>query len=100
MFLLHLKGNHEPDISFVEAATKEIIPILKKGDLYIIESTSPIGTTQKMMDLIYDTRTDLKNKIFIAYCPERVLPGNVMFELVNNDRVIGGVDEEFQPKKQ
>ena len=87
------KGNHEPDISFVESATKAIIPILKEGDLYIIESTSPIGTTQKMQDLIYDTRPDLKNKIHMAYCPERVLPGNVMYELVHNDRVIGGIDK-------
>ena len=87
------KGNHEPDISFVEAATKGIIPLLKKGDLYIIESTSPIGTTEKMMNLIYGERPELKGKLFIAYCPERVLPGNVMHELVENDRVIGGVDE-------
>ena len=87
------KENHEPDISFIEDATKGIIPILKKGDLYIIESTSPVGTTEKMMDLIYSARPELKDEIFIAYCPERVLPGNVMFELVNNDRVIGGVNE-------
>ena len=87
------KGNHEPDISFVEAATKGVIPLLKKGDLFIIESTSPIGTTEKMQKLIYAARPELKNDIFIAYCPERVLPGNVMHELVENDRVIGGVDE-------
>ena len=87
------KGNHEPDISFVEAATKGIIPFLKKGDLYIIESTSPIGTTEKMQELIYASRPELKGKIYIAYCPERVLPGNVMYELVENDRVIGGIDE-------
>ena len=87
------KGNHEPDISFVEAATKGIIPLLKKGDLYIIESTSPIGTTEKMQKLIHTSRPDLKGAIHIAYCPERVLPGNVMHELVENDRVIGGVDE-------
>ncbi len=87
------KENHEPDISYIEDATKGIIPILKKSDLYIIESTSPVGTTEKMMDLIYSTRPELKDEIFIAYCPERVLPGNVMFELVNNDRVIGGVNE-------
>ena len=88
------KGNHEPDISYVEAATKNIIPLLKEDDLYIIESTSPIGTTEKMMNLIYLERPELKGKIYIAYCPERVLPGNVMHELVYNDRVIGGVDEE------
>ncbi len=87
------KGNYEPDISFVEAATNEIIPLLKKGDLYIIESTSPIGTTEKMQKLIYSLRPELEGVIYIAYCPERVLPGNVMNELVENDRVIGGVDE-------
>lgn len=92
------KGNHEPDISFVEAATKNILPLLKEGDVYIIESTSPIGTTEKMMDLIYSSRPELKDKLHIAYCPERVLPGNVMHELVYNDRVIGGVDEKSTQK--
>ncbi|ASV28850.1 UDP-N-acetyl-D-mannosamine dehydrogenase [Maribacter cobaltidurans] len=87
------KAKNEPDISFVQSATEAIIPLLKKGDLYIIESTSPVGTTEKMMELIYDRRPELKNKLHIAYCPERVLPGNVMYELVHNDRVIGGVDE-------
>ena len=87
------KGNHEPDISFVEAATKEIIPLLKKGDLYIIESTSPIGTTDKMQKLIFESRPELEGTINIAYCPERVLPGNIMHELVENDRIIGGIDE-------
>lgn len=88
------KGDHQPDISYVENATKSIIPFLKEGDLYIIESTSPIGTTEKMAELIYAERPDLKDKIFISYCPERVLPGNVIYELVNNDRVIGGIDEK------
>jgi UDP-N-acetyl-D-mannosaminuronic acid dehydrogenase len=92
------KGNHEPDISFVEAATKGIIPFLKKGDLYIIESTSPIGTTEKMQKLIFAIRPELERNIHIAYCPERVLPGNVMHELVENDRVIGGVDEASTQK--
>ena len=92
------KGNHEPDISFVEAATKGIIPILKKGDLYIIESTSPIGTTDKMQKLIFASRPELEGAIHIAYCPERVLPGNVMYELVENDRIIGGVDEASTQK--
>jgi UDP-N-acetyl-D-mannosaminuronic acid dehydrogenase len=87
------KAKNEPDISFVEAATKGIIPLLKEGDLYIIESTSPIGTTEKMMKLIYGERPELINKLYIAYCPERVLPGNVMYELVHNDRVIGGVND-------
>lgn len=87
------KAKNEPDISFVEAATKAIIPLLKEGDLYIIESTSPIGTTEKMMRFIYSERPELRDKLYIAYCPERVLPGNVMHELVYNDRVIGGVDD-------
>jgi UDP-N-acetyl-D-mannosaminuronic acid dehydrogenase len=92
------KAKNEPDISFVEAATKAIIPLLKENDLYIIESTSPIGTTEKMMRYIYTERPELKDKLHIAYCPERVLPGNVMYELVNNDRVIGGVNEAATQK--
>ena len=87
------KGDHEPDISYVEAATRMVVPLLKKNDLFVIESTSPVGTTEKMMKLIYETRPELKDKIFIAYCPERVLPGNVIYELENNDRVIGGINE-------
>lgn len=92
------KAKNEPDISFVEAATKAIIPLLKENDLYIIESTSPIGTTEKMMRYIYAERPELQEKLHIAYCPERVLPGNVMHELVNNDRVIGGVNEAATQK--
>lgn len=86
------KGNYEPDISYVEAATRKIIPLLKKEDLYIIESTSPVGTTEKMSRLIFSKRPDLEGNISIAYCPERVLPGNVMHELVHNDRIIGGIN--------
>ena len=86
------KGNHEPDISYVESATRAVIPFLKEGDLYVIESTSPVGTTDKMSDLIFSIRPELEGKIFISYCPERVLPGNVIHELINNDRVIGGIN--------
>lgn len=92
------KGNHEPDISYVEAATRAVIPFLKEGDLYVIESTSPIGTTEMMADIIFNERPELKDKIFIAYCPERVLPGNVIYELVHNDRVIGGLNPESTEK--
>lgn len=92
------KDKNEPDISFVEAATRGILPLLKAGDLYIIESTSPVGTTEKMMALIYRERPELIDQIYIAYCPERVLPGNVMYELVHNDRVIGGVNEASTKK--
>jgi UDP-N-acetyl-D-mannosaminuronic acid dehydrogenase len=92
------KNNNEPDISFVQAATIETIPLLKNGDLFIIESTSPVLTTEKIADLIYTTRPELKDNIFIAYCPERVLPGKTLEELVSNDRVIGGVDPQSTKK--
>lgn len=94
------KGNHEPDVSFVESATRAVIPFLKEGDLYVIESTSPVGTTEMMAEIIYKERPELKGKIYIAYCPERVLPGNVIYELVHNDRVIGGIDEASTKKAQ
>lgn len=92
------KDKNEPDISFVKSATTAILPLLKSGDMYIIESTSPVGTTEKMMTYIYQERPDLQDKLHIAYCPERVLPGNVMYELVHNDRVIGGVDDASTDK--
>ena len=69
-----------------------------EGDLYVIESTSPIGTTEKMAELIFCERPDLKGKLYIAYCPERVLPGNIIHEVVHNDRVIGGLDEASTDK--
>lgn len=92
------KGNHEPDISFVETATRSVIPLLKENDLFVIESTSPVGTTERMTQLIFSLRPELKGKIYIAYCPERVLPGNVIYELVHNDRVIGGINQESTEK--
>ena len=92
------KGNHEPDISYVEAATRSVIPYLKEGDLYVIESTSPVGTTELMANIIYTERPELKDKIYIAYCPERVLPGNVIYDLVHNDRVIGGLNPRSTEK--
>lgn len=94
------KGDHEPDISFVDSATRMVIPLLKEGDLFVIESTSPVGTTNKMAELIFSERPELKDKIYIAYCPERVLPGNVIYELVHNDRVIGGYNEASTKKAQ
>ncbi|MEI7423457.1 MAG: UDP-N-acetyl-D-mannosamine dehydrogenase [Prolixibacteraceae bacterium] len=92
------KGNHEPDISFVEAGTRSVLPFLKEGDTYIIESTSPVGTTEKMAEMIFRERPELIGKIYIAYCPERVLPGNVLHELIYNDRSIGGIDEASTQK--
>ncbi len=92
------KGNHEPDTSYVESATRSVIPFLKEGDLYVIESTSPVGTTESMAKIIFTERPELEGKIYIAYCPERVLPGNVIYELVHNDRVIGGLDDASTEK--
>ena len=88
------KGDHEPDLKYVESATRMILPNLKSGDLFIIESTSPVGTTDKMAKIIFEEKPELKGKINIAYCPERVLPGKVIYELEHNDRVIGGLDEQ------
>ena len=82
----------------MEAATRAVLPLLKEGDLYVIESTSPVGTTEAMARIIFGERPELESKIFIAYCPERVLPGNVIYELVHNDRVIGGLNPESTEK--
>ena len=91
--------DHAPDISYVLAAAGSVAPVLKAGDVVILESTSPVGTTEKLRDLIAELRPDLKipgisretPDISIAYCPERVLPGKILEELTNNDRSIGGI---------
>lgn len=93
------KGDHEPDMVFVKAAAESIAPVLKKGALVILESTSPVGSTEQMAGWLADLRPDLTfphqageaADINVAYCPERVLPGQVMVELIKNDRVIGGM---------
>jgi len=86
------REGHQPDITYVESATEMIIPHLGEGNLVILESTSPVGTTERMADLVYAKRPELRGKISIAYCPERVLPGKIIFELERNDRAIGGLD--------
>lgn len=93
------KGSHEPDLVYVKAAAESIAPVLKKGALVVLESTSPVGTTEQMAEWLAALRPDLSfpqqtgehADINIAYCPERVLPGQVMIELIKNDRVIGGM---------
>lgn len=93
------KGDHEPDLSYIESASKAIAPVLKKGDLVVLESTSPVGATEQMAAWMAEARPDLSfpqtdgeaSDIRIAHCPERVLPGQVLRELVENDRVIGGM---------
>lgn len=92
------KQKHRADITYVESATRAVIPCLKPGDLFVIESTSPVFTTDRMSDLIFQQRPELKGHIYIAYCPERVLPGNTLYELVHNDRVIGGINPESTDK--
>jgi UDP-N-acetyl-D-mannosaminuronic acid dehydrogenase len=95
-------GDHEPDLSYIESSSKSIAPVLKKGDLIILESTSPVGTTEQMAAWLAAARPDLTfpqthgeaSDIRVAYCPERVLPGHVLRELVQNDRVIGGMTSE------
>ncbi|OZA42168.1 MAG: UDP-N-acetyl-D-mannosamine dehydrogenase [Polynucleobacter sp. 17-46-58] len=94
-----LTGPYCPDLDYIEAATKALAPVLKKGDLIILESTSPIGTTEKIATWLAKARPDLTfphthfedSDIRIAHCPERVLPGHVIREIVSNDRVIGGM---------
>ena len=91
--------NHEPDLSFIEAACNRIAPVLKQGDLVILESTSPVGATERMAEWLALARPDLSfpqtagelSDIRVAHCPERVLPGKVMQELITNDRIIGGM---------
>ena len=80
----------EPNIDYVLSATKEIAPFVKSGDLIILESTSPIGTTEKIQQTLINCGASLKD-VHIAYCPERVLPGKIMTEIIENDRIIGGL---------
>jgi len=94
------KGEYIPDLSYVESAIKSLIPFLEKGNLVIIESTSPVGTTKKMQHIINQERPDLEGEFYMAYCPERVLPGNVIYELEHNDRAIGGINETSTKKAQ
>jgi len=94
------KCNYVPDLKYVESAIDAIIPVLEQGQLVVIESTSPVNTTEWMYDRIIKARPELEDKFFMAYCPERVLPGNVIFELENNDRVIGGLTEESTKRAQ
>jgi UDP-N-acetyl-D-mannosaminuronic acid dehydrogenase len=85
-------GIPQPNIDYVLAATRSIAPYVKAGDLVILESTSPVGTTRKMAEILREEGVDIE-EIHMAYCPERVLPGKIMTELVANDRVVGGLTE-------
>lgn len=93
------KGEKQPDLSYVEAATREIAPYVEAENLIVLESTSPVGTTERVRDWLYDENPSLKGKhVYFSHCPERVLPGKIVEELPGNDRIIGGVDEESMQK--
>lgn len=93
------QANHDPDLKYIEAASKALAPFLKSGNLVILESTSPVGATEQMAEWLSQARPDLsfpqqageKADIRIAHCPERVLPGKVLKELISNDRIVGGM---------
>lgn len=93
------RDGYKPDLSYIEAAAKNLAPVLKKGDLVILESTSPVGTTEQLARWLAGARPDLtfpdqageEADIQVAHCPERVLPGKVVHEMVENDRIIGGL---------
>lgn len=101
------KDGYKPDLSYVEAATRSIAPHLQAGNLVILESTSPVGTTERVADWLHEERRDLEmpsrsqphgpsnraSTVHVAHCPERVLPGRILRELVENDRIVGGIDE-------
>lgn len=93
-----------PDLTYIKAAAEAIAPHLLPGNLIILESTSPVGTTELLSQWILESRKDLtfnpeaSNAIYLAYCPERVLPGKILYELVNNNRVIGGINAQSSDK--
>lgn len=87
------RDDHSPDISYVLAAGKAIAPFLRPGNLVILESTSPVGTTERLQQELRDLGVEV-DSLFFAYCPERVLPGHVMKELIENDRIVGGLNSE------
>ena len=90
----------EPDLQYVESVAENLAEIIEPGNLVVVESTVPIGTTEKLRDTLQRIRSDLnfsdnnsdEDQVYIAHCPERVLPGNVLFELIHNDRIVGGID--------
>ncbi len=97
---------HEPDLSYIQAAAKACAPVIRKGNTVILESTSPVGATETLRDWLAEARPDLnfaqegseECDVYVAYCPERVLPGKIMKELVENDRIVGGINKASAKK--
>ena len=88
------KDDHQPDLKYVEEATNAISPFIKAGNLVILESTSPVGTTEHTVArILSENGHDITNDVFVAHCPERVLPGRILIELIENDRIVGGINE-------
>lgn len=88
------REGHVPDLSYVDSATDALAPHVEAGNLVILESTSPPGTTERVAERLASHRPELAGRVFVAHCPERVLPGHILRELIDNDRVVGGVDDE------
>ncbi|MCK3655513.1 UDP-N-acetyl-D-mannosaminuronic acid dehydrogenase [Pasteurellaceae bacterium Macca] len=90
------QADFQPDLTAVKAVVEALAPVLKKGDLIVLESTSPVGTTERLAKWLHQARPDLRfpEEVNIAYCPERVLPGKIMTELFENDRIIGGLSPQ------
>ena len=93
------KGDHQPDLSYIEEATRKIAPYVKPGNLVILESTSPVGTTDNVVTrILADAGHKVGDEVFVAHCPERVLPGRILIELIENDRIVGGINENSTAK--
>ena len=90
--------NRQPDLRYVDAATRALAPVLRPNNLVILESTSPVGTTERIADILAELRPDLQQgeslELWIAHCPERVLPGKILQEIIENDRIVGGINTE------
>ncbi|WP_129690838.1 UDP-N-acetyl-D-mannosamine dehydrogenase [Gottfriedia acidiceleris] len=101
------KENHKPDLSYVESATRTIAPHIKPGNLVILESTSPVGATEKVAEILRELRPELlipkdevenEHQVYVSYCPERVIPGRIIIELRENDRILGGINPQSAKK--
>lgn len=93
------KEDHQPDLSYIEEATRRIAPHVRPGNLVILESTSPVGTTDNVVaKILADEGHKIGDEVFVAHCPERVLPGRILTELIENDRIVGGIDEKSTAK--
>jgi UDP-N-acetyl-D-mannosaminuronic acid dehydrogenase len=89
------KENHQPDLSYVESAIRSICPHIRSGNLIILESTSPVGTTENVVGrMLEESGYKVGSDVYVAHCPERVLPGRILAELIENDRIVGGIDPE------